>query len=43
MTTFADSTLWQEVYHAAAGDLILYVKFQRDQVTAFRLVSFREK
>jgi motility quorum-sensing regulator/GCU-specific mRNA interferase toxin len=25
MTTFADHRLWQDVYHAPAGELVLYV------------------
>jgi motility quorum-sensing regulator/GCU-specific mRNA interferase toxin len=43
MTTFADHRLWQDVYHVPAGDLLLYVKFQADVVTEFRVMAFKEK
>jgi motility quorum-sensing regulator/GCU-specific mRNA interferase toxin len=44
MTTYADHTLWQDVYHAPLAEgLVLYVKFQADLVTEFKLVSFKEK
>jgi len=43
MTTFADNALWQDVYHASVEGLVLYIKIQRDKLTAFRLVSFKEK
>lgn len=43
MTTFADHRLWQDVYHVPAGELILYVKFQADVVTEFRVMAFKEK
>ncbi|MBF0166785.1 MAG: type II toxin-antitoxin system MqsR family toxin [Alphaproteobacteria bacterium] len=43
MTTHADHRLWQDVYHVPADDLVLYVKFQADIVTEFRVVSFKEK
>ena len=44
MTTYADHKLWQDVYHAPMeDDLTLYIKFQADVVTEFRLVSFKEK
>ena len=43
MTTFADHRVWQDVYHATAEGLTLYVKVQADVVTEFRLMSFKEK
>jgi motility quorum-sensing regulator/GCU-specific mRNA interferase toxin len=43
MTTYADHRLWQDVYHVPAGDVVLYVKFQADVVTEFRLMSFKER
>ncbi|WP_137132576.1 type II toxin-antitoxin system MqsR family toxin [Rhizobium sp. FY34] len=43
MTTFADHRTWQDVYHVPMRDLLLYVKFQADVITEFKLVSFKEK
>jgi motility quorum-sensing regulator/GCU-specific mRNA interferase toxin len=43
MTTFADHRIWQDVYHVPARGLMLYVKFQADIVTAFTVMSFKEK
>jgi motility quorum-sensing regulator / GCU-specific mRNA interferase toxin len=43
MTTFADSHVWQDVYHVPARGLTLYVKFQADVVAEFRVMSFKEK
>lgn len=43
MTSYADHTLWQDVYHVPAQGLILYVKFCADVITEFRLLSFKEK
>ena len=43
MTTFADSHVWQDVYHVPVRGLTLYVKFQADVVTEFRVMSFKEK
>lgn len=43
MTTQADHRLWQDVYLVPVEGVILYVKFQADTVTEFRLVSFKEK
>jgi motility quorum-sensing regulator / GCU-specific mRNA interferase toxin len=43
MTTHADHRSWQDVYHVPVEDFELYVKFQDDAVTAFRLVSFKER
>jgi motility quorum-sensing regulator / GCU-specific mRNA interferase toxin len=43
MTTFADHRVWQDVYNVPTEGLVLYVKFQADVVTEFRVVSFKEK
>jgi len=43
MTTFADPRVWQDVYHVPARGLTLYIKFQGDIVTEFKIVSFKEK
>lgn len=43
MTTFADHRVWQDVYHVPAGRLTLYVKFQADVVTEFRVMAFKER
>lgn len=43
MTTFADSRVWQDVYHVPARGLMLYVKFQADIVSEFTVMSFKEK
>ena len=43
MTTFADRRVWQDVYHVPADELVLYVKFQADVVTEFRVMAFKEK
>ena len=43
MTTFSNHRVWQDVYHIPSGNLILYVKFQSDVVTEFRVMSFKEK
>ena len=43
MTTFADHRVWQDVYHVPADGLVLYVKFQADVVTEFRVMAFKEK
>lgn len=45
MTTNADHRVWQDVYHVPAqgDDMVLYVKFQADVITEFRVMSFKEK
>jgi motility quorum-sensing regulator / GCU-specific mRNA interferase toxin len=43
MTTYADHRVWQDVYHVPVDGLLLYVKFQADVVTEFRVISFKEK
>ncbi len=43
MTAHGDSASWQDVYHVPWEDKVLYVKFTDDRVTAFRLLSFKER
>ncbi|QWV92092.1 type II toxin-antitoxin system MqsR family toxin [Geomonas oryzisoli] len=43
MTAYADSRLWQDVYHVPSPVGLLYVKFTADVVTEFLLLSFKEK
>ncbi|WP_114394544.1 type II toxin-antitoxin system MqsR family toxin [Oleisolibacter albus] len=43
MTTYANHKIWQDVYHVDVGHIVLYVKFQADQVAEFRVMSFKEK
>lgn len=43
MTTFADHRVWQDVYHVPADELVLYVKFQADVLTEFRVMAFKEE
>ncbi len=42
MTTFADSRIWQDVYHVPFGGVVLYVKFMVDDEGKL-LISFKEK
>lgn len=42
MTTYTDSRIWQDVYHARYGDSVLYVKFMKDYED-YLIVSFKEK
>ena len=43
MTSYADSGLWQDVYHVPSPAGMLYVKFTGDVITEFLLLSFKEK
>ena len=43
MTSYADHTIWQDVYHVPFGGLTIYMKFTADRMTGFRLLSFKEK
>jgi motility quorum-sensing regulator/GCU-specific mRNA interferase toxin len=43
MTAYADSRLWQDVYHVPSPVGMLYVKFTADAITEFLLLSFKEK
>ena len=43
MTAYADSRLWQDVYHVPSPVGVLYVKFTADAITEFLLLSFKER
>jgi len=43
MTSYADHRKWQDVYHVSFNGMVLYVKFTDDAVTAFVLLSFKER
>jgi motility quorum-sensing regulator / GCU-specific mRNA interferase toxin len=43
MTAYADSRLWQDVYHVPSPVGLLYVKFTADAISEFLLLSFKEK
>jgi motility quorum-sensing regulator/GCU-specific mRNA interferase toxin len=43
MTAYGDQRVWQDVYHVPSDQGVLYVKFTADAVTAFLLLSFKEK
>ncbi len=43
MTSFHDHRQWQDVYHLADKDRVLYVKFTDAVVTEFVLLSLKEK
>jgi motility quorum-sensing regulator / GCU-specific mRNA interferase toxin len=43
MTAHFDDTRWQDVYNVRDGDYLLYVKFTDHMVTAFVVLSFKEK
>ena len=42
MTTFANHRVWQDVYHVPVEGLWLYIKFQEDVMTEFKVMSFKE-
>ena len=42
MTTFADHTSWQDVYHVPWEGLIVYLKFSRDD-DGHIVISLKEK
>lgn len=44
MTSYQDAKEWQDVYHVPAADgLVVYLKFRADAVTAFMILSFKER
>ena len=43
MTGYSDHRVWQDVYHVPSRAGVLYIKFTRDAVTAFLLLSFKAK
>jgi motility quorum-sensing regulator/GCU-specific mRNA interferase toxin len=42
MTSDGDHRKWQDVYHVNWDQMVLYVKFTDDVVSAFTILSFRE-
>ena len=43
MTSHHDHRKWQDVYHVPSGGMVLYVKFTDDVVSAFTVLSFKER
>lgn len=43
MTSYVNHKIWQDVYHVPYEDLILYVKFTKNLISEFTLLSFKEK
>ena len=43
MTSYKDSKIWQDVYHVPYEGKILYVKFTKEVISEFTLLSFKEK
>ena len=43
MTTFADHRVWQDVYYVPVEGVFLYIKFQADMITEFKIMSFKEQ
>ena len=43
MTSYANHKIWQDVYHVPYENLILYIKFTKNVVSEFTLLSFKEK
>ncbi len=43
MTSYKDSKIWQDVYHVPYEGKVLYVKFTKEAISEFTLLSFKEK
>lgn len=43
MTSYANHKIWQDVYHVPCGNLVLYIKFTKNVISKFTLLSFKEK
>jgi motility quorum-sensing regulator / GCU-specific mRNA interferase toxin len=43
MTSYADPTVWQDVYKPSAAGRALYVKFTLDAQKALLLISFKDR
>jgi motility quorum-sensing regulator / GCU-specific mRNA interferase toxin len=43
MSSHRNRSQWQDVYHLPYDGKVIYVKFTDDAVTAFTLLSFKEK
>jgi motility quorum-sensing regulator/GCU-specific mRNA interferase toxin len=42
MTSFANSAIWQDVYHVPHVAIVLYVKFTTD-AEGYLVISFKDK
>jgi motility quorum-sensing regulator/GCU-specific mRNA interferase toxin len=42
MTSYASSSIWQDVYHVPHGTVVLYVKFTTD-AEGYLVISFKDK
>jgi len=43
ITTYGDHRVWQDVYYVTFENYVIYLKFQADRVTEFRIISFKER
>ncbi|CBS86120.1 type II toxin-antitoxin system MqsR family toxin [Azospirillum lipoferum] len=43
MTSYNDHKEWQDVYVVPAKGMMIYTKFRGDTLTAFRVLSFKER
>ena len=43
MTSYAEHTVWQDVYHVPTGQHVIYIKFIAGRLVRFDLLSFKEK
>lgn len=43
MTSYADHTIWQDVYHVPWESQVIYLKFTADRRSEFRILSFKGK
>ena len=43
MTSYANHKVWQDVYHVPYDNMLIYIKFTEDEVSEFKLLSFKEK
>ena len=43
MTSYANHKIWQDVYHVPYENMILYIKFTKNVISEFTLLSFKEK
>ena len=43
MTTYADHTIWQDVYHSEYNGIPLYIKFMADNSENYLIISFKRK
>ena len=43
MTSYANHKIWQDVYHVPYKNMIIYIKFTKNVIAEFTLLSFKEK